>query len=88
MPPLPSTQGVDDLTLEEIRAGVAKMKSKRACGPDEIPVEVFQNCPTCMEVLSLLLFKIWNSEDVPEKFAQTNFLMLYKNKGSCDDPTK
>ena len=64
------------------------MKSNKACGPDEIPVEVFKHCSVCMDILSLLIYKIWNSEDVPERFAQATFVMLYKDKGSKDDPTK
>ena len=88
MPKLPNTQGVADLTLKEIQQGVAKMKPNKVCGPDEIPIEVFQNSATCMAVLSVLLHKIWNSEEVPAEFARANFVMLYKGKGSSDDPTK
>ena len=88
MPTLPNTQGVDNLTMEEVRKGVAKMKANRACGPDEIPVEVFQNCPKCMDLLINLIIKIWHYEEVPADFAQATFVMLYKQKGSSDDPTK
>ena len=72
---LPCTQGVDDLTPAEIARGITKMKSNKACGPDEIPIEVFKSCPACMAVLTELLHKIWNSEDVPAKFAQATFIM-------------
>ena len=87
MPTLPNTQGVDNLTVEEIQQGIAKMKPNKACGPDEIPIEVFQNCPSCMRLLSTLLFKIWRDEEVPAELAQATFVMLHK-KGSTDDPTK
>ena len=35
-----------------------------------------------------LLQKVWRDEDVPESFAKAVFVMLYKQKGSSDDPTK
>ena len=88
MPQLPNTQGVDNLTMDDVRRGVAKMKANKACGPDEIPVEVFKHCPKWMDLLASLIVKIWHYEDVPTDFAQATFVMLYKNKGSSDDPTK
>ena len=84
----PNTQGVDDLTDEQVRQGIAKMKPNKACGPDGIPIEVFQNCPVCMQILILLIKKIWSTEEVPADFVQATFVMLFKNKGSKDDPTK
>ena len=87
MPVLPNTQGVDSLTIEEIQRGIAKMKPDKACGPDEIPVEVFKSCPTCMNLLLKLLFKIWCSEEVPAEFARATFVMMLHKKGSSDDPS-
>ena len=88
MPPLPNTQGIDDLTMDDVREGVRKMKANKACGPDAIPVEVYKSCPVCMDLLANLIIKIWNTEDVPTDFAQATFVMLFKNKGSSDDPSK
>ena len=42
----------------------------------------------CRELLFDLLKKIWDKEDVPVSFARATFTMLYKNKGSPNDPTK
>ena len=39
-----------------------------------------------MDLLTTLLLKIWSSEEVSEDFARANFIMLYKNKGTADDP--
>ena len=58
MPTLPNTQGVNDLSLQEIRQDITKMKSNKACGPDGIPIEIFKGCPTCMTILTKLLHKI------------------------------
>ena len=35
-----------------------------------------------------LLQKVWDTEEVPVKFAQATFVMLYKHKGSKNDPSK
>ena len=88
MPQLPNTQGVDNLTMDDVRRGVAKMKANKACGPDEIPVEVFKHCPKWMDLLASLIVKIWHYEDVPTDFAQATFVMLYKNKGVIDKTGK
>ena len=38
MKSLPSTQGMDLLTEEEILNELSKMQSNKACGPDEVPI--------------------------------------------------
>ena len=88
MTPLPPTQGQESLTEEEINKGLHKMSSNKACGPDHIPVEIFKRSPKCNELLIKLIQKIWQSEQVPTTFAEATFTMIYKNKGSSDDPTK
>ena len=44
MEPLPSTQGMDELSEKEILNGLKRMKHKKAAGPDRIPIEVFKAC--------------------------------------------
>ena len=39
-------------------------------------------------MLEQLVMKIWLTEAVPEKFGNAIFTMLFKNKGSSNDPTK
>ena len=88
MPPLPPTQGVDELSDKEITDALSKLKGHKACGPDAIPVEIYKRCPRCKELLILLIKSIWNSEDVPTTFAEATFTMLFKNKGSSDNPKR
>ena len=57
-------------------------------GPDGIPIELFKVCPQCYALLSNLLQSIWLDEDVPTAFGQAKFIMLFKGKGSDDDPSK
>jgi hypothetical protein len=35
-----------------------------------------------------LLQKIWQTEEVPEDFAKASFVMIFKNKGSNNNPAK
>ena len=88
MEPLPCTQGKDGLSEKEVLKGLSRMKSKKATGIDRIPIEVFKQCPICKQLLVELLQLIWLTEEIPTDFAQAKFKMLYKNKGSKDDPTK
>ena len=88
MPPLEPTIGQGYLTEKEILAGLHKMNSNKATGPDQIPAEVFKACPVCRSLLVQLLQKIWCDEAVPADFVQAKFVMIYKQKGSSDDPSK
>ena len=64
------------------------MENNKACGPDGIPVELYKHSKPCCGMLRHLLQKIWLREDVPDDFAKATFVMLFKNKGSSNDPTK
>ena len=88
MEKLPPTQGSDPLTETEILQGLAKMKTNKATGPDGIPIIIFKKCPTCQKLLVKLLQQIWDEERVPTEFGKAKFKMLFKNKGSANDPAK
>ena len=87
MPELPSAQG-DTLTTEEAIRAIDKLSTGKACGLDGIPGEVYKYVPLCNELLVKLLQRIWIDEEVPVEFAKAVFIMLYKNKGSSNDPSK
>ena len=88
MPPLPHAQSGSTLSEKEALQAIAKLSSGKACGPDGIPGEVFKNVPICKKTLVELLQRIWVDEDVPVDFAKAVFVMLFKNKGSHNDPSK
>ena len=56
---------VDEITLEEVKVCVSQLKSGKASGPDEIPVEQFKKSETACKELHLFLTKIWENEDIP-----------------------
>ena len=88
MPPLPQAEIGNTLSVEEATRAIEKLSSGKACGPDGIPGEVFKRVPICKKALVELLQRIWVDEEVPEEFAKAVFVMLYKNKGSPNDPSK
>ena len=88
MSPLPEADKENIMTREEIKKGISKMKNRKACGLDGIPSEVYKYVPECEELLVELIQRIWRDEEVPEQLAKAVFVMLYKNKGSANDPTK
>ena len=88
MPVLPEAPEDSDLTDREILTGLSKMPNNKACGIDGIPVEVFKYSPLCKQLLIVLIKQIWRTEEIPEQFAKAVFVMLYKNKGSSNNPAK
>ena len=88
MQPLRSTVGQGQLTREEILQGINRMSDGKATGPDKLPIEIFKVCPVCQQLLVELIQAIWSDEVVPTDFAKAKFIMLFKNKGSSDDPSK
>ena len=88
MPRLPKATIGNTLSDAEALRAIAKLSSGKACGPDGIPGEAYKNVPACKRTLSKLLQRIWEDEDVPAEFAKAVFVMLYKGKGSPNDPTK
>ena len=87
--PLPTTRTEeDDLTRSEFENAINRLKKSKATGPDEIPIEVYKKCPKLKEELFQFIKYVWDKEAIPENLGVANFVMLYKNKGSSDDPTK
>ena len=64
------------------------MQNHKAVGPDGIPAEPIKYCPAVKDALFQIVVKIWEDEKLPDTLARAKFTMLYKNKGSPNDPTK
>ena len=67
---------------------IRTLKRHKAVGPDAIPVEVFKRSATANRMLLDLLQRMWQEEVIPPSFGRAIFIMLYKHKGSKNDPTK
>ena len=85
---LPTRDPENKITRKEFTTALGTMKRNKAVGPDNIPIEVFKTSEPTQEMLLQLLSEMWEDEVVPEEFARAVFIMLYKNKGSKNDPSK
>ena len=64
------------------------MKKNKATGPDGIPAEVWQQSDVANNELYFFLRHVWEQECVPRSLVLCVFIMVYKRKGSRDDPDK
>ena len=91
LPALPPDGRDEEFGYEEFEECVLSMKSGKAPGPDEIPVEFFRNSPAACRMLFRLCTRIWVAEEVPKDFVLGLMCMVHK-KGVHDDmahlPTK
>ena len=87
--PLPKERHAEDaLTRSEFDYALSRLKSSKATGPDEVPIEVFKKCPQLADELFRFIEYVWDQEVLPTNLAVARFVMLYKHKGSTNDPTK
>ena len=83
LPTLPPDGRDEEFGYEEFEECVLSMKSGKAPGPDEIPVEFFRNSPAACHMLFRLCTKIWVAEEVPKDFVLGLVCMVHK-KGAHD----
>ena len=76
------------LTREEFNTAARLMSNMKAVGPDGVPAEAIKYSPSVKETLFQITKAIWDREELPEGFAQARFVMLYKGKGSANDPAR
>ena len=73
----------DYLSNSELEEALAALKSNRAPGWDNIPIEAYQHSPTAKNELFRIVHMIWDDECPPPTLVRGIFLMLYK-KGDRD----
>ena len=74
------------IRLCEVKEALRRMKTRKAVGPDAIPIEVWK----CLgefgvKWLTKLFNKIWQSNKMPEEWRKSTLVPLYKNKGDIQD---
>ncbi|KAK2902094.1 hypothetical protein Q8A73_011840 [Channa argus] len=75
-------QEVAKISKSEVRRALKRMKSGKAVGPDDIPVEVWKCLgEVAVEFLSSLFNKILESERMPEDWRRSVLVPIFKNKG-------
>ena len=73
----------EDITLEEIKEVVKKLKRRKAPGPDEIPAEIFKELnEECLKGILTLLNQWWTTEDIPEETLRARVVLIFKKGDS------
>ncbi|KAK3563338.1 hypothetical protein QTP86_021817, partial [Hemibagrus guttatus] len=82
-------QKVDKIRKDEVRKALKRMKSGKAVGPDDIPVEVWKSLgEAAVEFLANLFNRVLESERMPEEWRRSVLVPIFKNKGdvqSCSN---
>ncbi|KAK3544140.1 hypothetical protein QTP86_002971 [Hemibagrus guttatus] len=82
-------QKVDKIRKDEVRKSLKRMKSGKAVGPDDIPVEVWKCLgEAAVEFLTSLFNRVLESERMPEEWRRSVLVPIFKNKGdvqSCSN---
>ncbi|KAK3545916.1 hypothetical protein QTP70_016712, partial [Hemibagrus guttatus] len=82
-------QKVDKIRKDEVRKALKRMKSGKAVGPDDIPVEVWKCLgEAAVEFLASSFNRVLESERMPEEWRRSVLVPIFKNKGdvqSCSN---
>ncbi|KAK3573216.1 hypothetical protein QTP86_015137, partial [Hemibagrus guttatus] len=82
-------QKVDKIRKDEVRKALKRMKSGKAVGPDDIPVEVWKCLgEAAVEFLANLFNRVLESERMPEEWRRSVLVPIFKKKGdvqSCSN---
>ncbi|KAK3548851.1 hypothetical protein QTP70_021031, partial [Hemibagrus guttatus] len=82
-------QKADKIRKDEVRKALKRMKSEKAVGPDDIPVEVWKCLgEAAVEFLTSLFNRVLESERMPEEWRRSVLVPIFKNKGdvqSCSN---
>ncbi|KAK3530456.1 hypothetical protein QTP86_024366, partial [Hemibagrus guttatus] len=82
-------QKVDKIRKNEVSKALKRMKSGKAFGPDDIPVEVWKCLgEAAVEFLTSLFNRVLERERMPEEWRRSVLVPIFKNKGdvqSCSN---
>jgi len=73
---------IEEISKEEILTAMKRMKTGKAVGPDNIPVEVWKCMGTKgLVYLTKMFRKIMEEEQIPDDWRKSILIPIYKNKG-------
>ncbi|KAK3566642.1 hypothetical protein QTP86_001843 [Hemibagrus guttatus] len=82
-------QKVDKIRKDEVRKALKRMKSGKAVGPDDIPVEVWKCLgEAAVEFLASLFNRVLENERMPEEWRRSVLVPIFKNKGDVQSCSK
>ena len=77
---------VEEVTEEEVKTALKKMKKGKARGPDDIPVEVWLILGDVgIEWLTKLINKVLKGEKMPDEWRKSVSIPIYKGKGDSKE---
>ncbi|KAK3542583.1 hypothetical protein QTP86_031285, partial [Hemibagrus guttatus] len=83
------TKKVDKIRKDGVKKALKRMKSGKAVGPDDVPVEVWKCLgEAAVEFLNSLFNRDLESERMPEEWRRSVLVPIFKNKGdvqSCSN---
>ena len=74
----------DTLTSQELEDALSSLKSGKAPGPDQIPIEAYQQSSSAKAELFRIARLLWDTENIPEEIISGIFIMLYKKNDRND----
>lgn len=73
---------IEQITVEELKTAIKKLKDGKATGPDEIPNEAIKNLTdTNLNNMKTIMNKITEDITIPESWLTSNIIRFYKGKG-------
>ena len=77
---------VREISKKEIVEGLKRMKTGKAPGPDNLPVEAWKALGSeGVDILWNLMDKVFNEEKVPEIWRQSTLIPIFKEKGDIQE---
>ena len=84
-PPLINSS-VHDITRDEVKTALKKMKKGKALGPDNIPIEAWLTLgDLAIGYLTSLFNNLLAGENIPKEWRMSTLIPIYKNKGDVQD---
>jgi hypothetical protein len=72
----------EEPTVEEVQIAINSVKSNKAIGNDNLPVELLQyGGKQVTQKIHEIISRVWNGGEIPEDWITTSITTLYKGKG-------
>jgi Reverse transcriptase (RNA-dependent DNA polymerase) len=76
---------VDEISVGELLFAIKSMKNNKAPGSDELPVDLLKVCSeNGLENLTKIFNLILRTEEIPEKWCESNIILIHKNGDKSD----
>lgn len=80
----PIEGSIQEITIDEVRKSVSKMKNGKATGPDQIPTEFWKELGDIgCEYLAHIFNQILSGHDIPDTFKESFLIPFFKQKGDA-----